>query len=723
MNSATPFCYLHKVSYCHLLIGLKSLLLSLLLTASFSCAAEVSDMPLDVAELFPSATRIVSQPDSPKVTAVYQLNQLLGFVFESDAITHFPGFSGDTINLLIGLTPQGKISGVKVLTHHEPIFMHGMGEQPMLDFIDQYVGHSVTERFIIGGKHPTSPDITQFDGITRATVSVMVIHDTIIASALKVARQHLEGFTPTTPYVIKPDYFITMSFEQLLDQGFISRWIVDERSLKNLPDEAINEATQYMQESKKFVDFYIVPISIPIVGLNLLGEQEFARLKDNLKSEEQAILMLNQGSYSFIDEEFVPQTVPARITLEQDQLPIELKDIDFYSFHTPYFAQEIPNYDDIQIFTIKSQSGFELHRAFTFGLEMPYAVNHLTRKNVTFSHPFSLPQQIFKQAEINDNGQDKPLWLKIWLSRSLDISLLLIYLTLITTIFIKQKVFTTKYHSFRLLRFGSLMFTLLWIGIYLQGQLSVTNIYTLLLSLINQFKIEFFLLDPVIFILWSFVFVTLFLWGRGVYCGWLCPFGALQELIGIIANKLRIKQIRTIAPYHFNLRKIKYLILSSLILVALYSLPMAESLAEVEPFKTTITLHFIREVPFTIYAAVLLLISLKIHKFYCRYLCPLGAGLAVLGRFPLFKWIERKKECGNPCQMCRTKKCHIDAINNDGSINYQECIQCLECVVTIQSPNICVVTKYQKRARKEKDLATIPYKDVGTESSFSPSKV
>jgi NosR/NirI family nitrous oxide reductase transcriptional regulator len=135
-----------------------------------------------------------------------------------------------------------------------------------------------------------------------------------------------------------------------------------------------------------------------------------------------------------------------------------------------------------------------------------------------------------------------------------------------------------------------------------------------------------------------------------------------------------------------------------------YSLSLAEKLAEVEPFKTSLTLNFVRYWPFVLYAALLLLLSLKIHKFYCRYLCPLGAGLAIIGRFPLLKWLTRRKECGSPCQLCRNKKCDIDAINQDGSIDYGECIQCLECLVTIESPKLCVVNKYSNRPIKIKKV-------------------
>jgi polyferredoxin len=128
-----------------------------------------------------------------------------------------------------------------------------------------------------------------------------------------------------------------------------------------------------------------------------------------------------------------------------------------------------------------------------------------------------------------------------------------------------------------------------------------------------------------------------------------------------------------------------------------YSLTLAEQLAEIEPFKTSITLNFVRYWPFVLYAILLLVLSLKIHKFYCRYLCPLGAAMAIIGRYPIFKWLRRRKECGSPCQLCRNKKCGIDAIKKDGAIDYGECIQCLECLITIESPQICVVDKYSKK--------------------------
>ena len=143
-------------------------------------------------------------------------------------------------------------------------------------------------------------------------------------------------------------------------------------------------------------------------------------------------------------------------------------------------------------------------------------------------------------------------------------------------------------------------------------------------------------------------------------------------------------QIKIKDEHHKFGLTIKYFILIGIVASAFYSFTLAEVLSEVEPFKTSITLYFVRYWPFALYAVALLLLSMKVHKVYCRYLCPLGAGLAVLGRFPIFKLLRRRSECGSPCQLCRQRKCDIDAINKDyGNRSYHETL--LAEVITVIS--------------------------------------
>ena len=182
--------------------------------------------------------------------------------------------------------------------------------------------------------------------------------------------------------------------------------------------------------------------------------------------------------------------------------------------------------------------------------------------------------------------------------------------------------------------------------------------------------------------------VAILLWGRGVYCGWLCPFGALQEILGEIAMKLKIPQLTIPHVVHERLWAIKYLILLALFGLSLESLSVAEHYAEVEPFKTTFLLRFDRDWPFILYAVGLLVVSLFNRKAYCRYICPLGAAIAVPSAVRLFDWLKRRKECGKPCQVC-AKECEIGAIMPTGEINMRECHYCLDCQMTYHDKVKC----------------------------------
>lgn len=122
------------------------------------------------------------------------------------------------------------------------------------------------------------------------------------------------------------------------------------------------------------------------------------------------------------------------------------------------------------------------------------------------------------------------------------------------------------------------------------------------------------------------------------------------------------------------------MILLGLVGLSLQSVSLAERYAEVEPFKTAIILHFARSWGYVLFAFAMVAASAFNHRFYCRYVCPLGAGLAVSGKFHLFEWLRRRKECGHPCQICAVD-CPVKAIDPLGKINYNECVYCLECQV------------------------------------------
>ena len=110
-----------------------------------------------------------------------------------------------------------------------------------------------------------------------------------------------------------------------------------------------------------------------------------------------------------------------------------------------------------------------------------------------------------------------------------------------------------------------------------------------------------------------------------------------------------------------------------------------------------------RDWPFVLYAGLLLGAGLFIERFFCRYLCPLGAALAIPARLRMFDWLNRYRECGSPCQRC-ANDCPVQSIHPEGQINPNECIQCLHCQMLYHHDQKCPVM-IQRRLKREKRLA------------------
>jgi polyferredoxin len=228
-------------------------------------------------------------------------------------------------------------------------------------------------------------------------------------------------------------------------------------------------------------------------------------------------------------------------------------------------------------------------------------------------------------------------------------------------------------------RLAFLAFTLVFVGWLAQGQLTIVSLTSLVESLAAGRSAEFLLLDPMAVVLWGFTFVTLLVWGRGTFCGWLCPFGALQELVGAAARRLGLVPRRLRAAWDRRLKWFKYGVLGALLAAAAVSPSWAELLVEVEPFKTSISMFFQRSWPYVAWAVLCVALGVAVHRGYCRYLCPLGAALAALALARRWAWIARRAECGTPCQSCR-HHCGYQAIDRTGRVDYAECFQCLDCV-------------------------------------------
>jgi len=182
--------------------------------------------------------------------------------------------------------------------------------------------------------------------------------------------------------------------------------------------------------------------------------------------------------------------------------------------------------------------------------------------------------------------------------------------------------------------------------------------------------------SPLWYMLMGSTILTTFLFGM-VFCGSLCPFAAVQEILYNLAHrKKKLPQRALSNRVDQQTRYAKYLVLFAVIVVS--AALGNSSAAGIEPFLTLFTLHG------TTLAWSLLVFMLFLSffhfRFWCKYLCPVGACLGLFARFSLYK-IKLGKECTgcSACeQICPTRAIRMDA--DAPVIDYPECILCGKCV-------------------------------------------
>ena len=677
-----------------------TILLALMFCVSVAQAKEYEAEQQRIELLFPKVTEISEPEGEYQVrTLADGVGTIYGYAFQSINVTDMPAYSGKPINMQILLDPKGVIVDAYVLEHHEPILLVGIPEAKLHDFSAGYKGVGVGQRVVVG--HSSDPDAVTIDAITGATVTAMVVNEIVMHGAHKVALSlglvKEEGGARPKPALVRSDLYEPLDWTGLTGNGAIrrlhlTRGQVDE-AFKGTEAEGVGTAPAERAKDT-FIDLYVTHLNPPTIGRNLLGEKQYRALMEGLKTGEQAIAVLGSGEYSFKGSGYVRGGIFDRVQLRQFGDTISFRDLDFQRLDDVY-AGGMPTFGEMAIFTIRAHTAFDPGSPWSLELLVRRQTGPIKSVFSSFELPYQLPESYLTRplpsAEELAAAEEaaRPMWAKIWYQKSVQIGIIGLALLLLTAILFFQDRFTRRPHFLHWLRRGYLLFTLIYIGWYALGQLSVVNVLTFVHALFQDFRWELFLTDPVIFILWTFAAATILLWGRGVFCGWLCPFGALQELINEGARKLKVRQFELPFPVHERLWAIKYIILLVLFGISLESMQMAEQAAEVEPFKTAIILGFDRQWWFVLYAVLLLVINLFTRKLYCRYICPLGAALAIPTKLRQFDWLKRRKECGSPCQLC-AKECEIQAIHPDGRINANECHYCLDCQMTYHNERKCL---------------------------------
>ncbi|KIC22882.1 MULTISPECIES: NosR/NirI family protein [unclassified Leisingera] len=693
-------------------------LTALVMTLTAVCAVTAEADSLDSflteltpADLVPGAEAFGPVRADVPVAPVLKAGETVAYAFLTSDFVGTTGYSGKPIHVVAAIDNDAVLTGVKLVKHSEPIVLIGIPNSKMVKLTEGYAGLDLKAEAVAGG------DAHDLDIISGATVTIMVIDDSLVRAGIKVARAlGLGGLSPVQ--ADGPKREVDMAREEVSDwttlagDGSVRRMTLDVGQIN-----AAFEATGDQRAIKRpepgapddtFIDMHMALVSVPSVGKSLLGEAEYRNLQSWLKEGEHAILVLGRGSYSFKGSGYVRGGIFDRIQLIQGDASVRFFDKQHKRLGE-LATGDSPSFAELDLFKIPADAEFDPAEPFRLQLLVQRSVGALERTFLTFDLGYKLPEQYLLPAAPapkvveDDTGEaaaKAALWQRIWKDRTLEISVLGVMLLVLTAVFFFQFQATVNARIFYWFRIGYLTVTLVFLGWYANAQLSVVNLMALAGSLRSGFSWDAFLLDPLVFIQWFAVAAALLFWGRGAYCGWLCPFGALQELTNKVARAFKVPQITLPWGLHERLWPAKYMIFLGLFGLSMVSIPLAETYAEVEPFKTAIILKFVRDWPFVVFALLLLLAGLFIERFYCRYLCPLGAALAIPARVRMFDWLRRYKECGSPCQTC-ANECPVQAIHPTGEINPNECVNCLHCQVLYQSEAKCpVVIKQLKRRAK-----------------------
>ncbi len=663
------------------------------------------------AAVFPGATSFSERKGQPPYVEAYADEngkpKLLGYVMLSTDITDIPAYSGKPVVTLIGMNTAGRFVGVKVLKHSEPILLLGIPETELTKFNDQYLGKFVGDKVEIGHSSPAD-GVVGLDAISGATVTVISQNQVMMTSGVNVARQ--VGILAAT---VRPQ-------AKFVDTGRKADWatLVDEGSVMRL---VVQPEQVGLPRGAPFIELWFGYLSQPDIGRALLGEAAWSNLMAQLKPGEHALFVVRtQGSESFKGSGFVRGGIYDRVQVRQGMDAFTFRDLDTINLYG-LAAAGAPRFSESAIFVVRSPA---------FSAAFPWKLSLLgnrvdassgKRSFASFEAEYWLPASALVGGR---PARDEPdaAWLKVWKARTVQIVLFAALLAGVAVVYALRDRLTrraTRKNKWpvNVFKYGAWVASIAFVGFGLMAQPSITQVLTWFHALLFQWTWQLFLSDPFVFLFWIFIIVTVFVWGRGLFCGWLCPFGSLSELLYKVGGAIGLARFQRKLPrwLHDRLKWVKYGVFFGLLVVSMFSMGLAEMLAEVEPFKTTFLVGlFHRSWPYTLFAASLLGVSIFVERPFCKYLCPLGAALAMPSTFRWFG-LKRKQEC-TTCKACAVG-CGAQAIDADGRIDHRECLHCLDCMILYTDDHACPPLVKERKHREGNGL---PLTRIGHDGYFIP---
>jgi NosR/NirI family nitrous oxide reductase transcriptional regulator len=215
------------------------------------------------------------------------------------------------------------------------------------------------------------------------------------------------------------------------------------------------------------------------------------------------------------------------------------------------------------------------------------------------------------------------------------------------------------------LKHVTFVFAVGYLGFTKSSLVSVSDVFRLTDLSVPEFKYSVTWYAFMLFVIASTV-----LWGR-VYCGRVCAFGALTQMLDpIVPRRMRL-EIPVRIEKHANL--IKYGVLAALLAYYVVTKDVAGPIRYAEPFWM---FGLFGTTGMWLGLGVLLVATVFVRNLYCRFLCPVGATLGLLSSATTVFRIKRWSEC-HTCKICE-KTCEWGAIRGPRIVK-SECVRCDDC--------------------------------------------
>jgi len=190
------------------------------------------------------------------------------------------------------------------------------------------------------------------------------------------------------------------------------------------------------------------------------------------------------------------------------------------------------------------------------------------------------------------------------------------------------------------------------------------------------------------FVLMVIMFLLTLAFGP-VFCGWICPFGSVQEWLSSIGRKLWKKRFNAFIPYRFDryLRYLRYAVLGWVVYVTAVTGKLI--FEAYDPYYALFN-FWTGEVAVAglVALGVVAVASLFVERPFCKYACPYGALLGISNLFRIFAIKRNSATCIN-CSAC-DRNCPMNIpVSTAGTVRNHQCISCMKC----SSEQACPVQK------------------------------